>query len=668
MKISHYLHLFYMQMRLALILILLAIAGVGRVSAQQAPNSDYRAKLNVYGRVNNISVLSDNSIWFGSMTGELYSTEAFEKPWRYRIKSNDATSYDQYDAVVGWGDTILVIGQVHRDGYHPNSILRSTNKGATWDRLPFTETGTLQVHAVDYNHKGEVWIAGGPARLFYSSDYGRSWSEKTSPDKTNAARIYALRMVDSKHGYAASHNGKILETKDNGVNWQQIPTPADQKVHSLIVGDWRSGRMDNVTFTDEALLVVQGDNLYATKRNVIQWELLLKNVAHISANREGDYVYAIDNNKEVTVYDHALTVKNSFRLHKYATAITATQDNAVILADNYLYRISPAKVDSTLLVTMDHPIEAPQLEKKGTMVRWGLTDREIFITPYNTREWSRIATLDKPMQSFRLLNDNEAVFYDGFSSSYLFNRKTNELMKYYETDPLAHFLKSPVINIKIETGSRGCFHHENSVLLFERNKRDNQFILNRKELKGAITTRFKQPQFFPEPDVTRMLQELNQNPDPTLLMKDLKITETDLEHARKTVPRPTKKRNTSSDKEIDVDRYIEALNHLDTVSSYTLNNLITSGTPGWSTTSEWFVVTLTNDQGEEMKISHNFYFNPPSWLLPWTVTMDDISFASKNLEIARFINQILPEDFPNKEVFSNQQIIDAIIRQQLRTR
>ena len=48
--------------------------------------------------------------------------------------------------------------------------------------------------------------------------------------------------------------------------------------------------------------------------------------------------------------------------------------------------------------------------------------------------------------------------------------------------------------------------------------------------------------------------------------------------------------------------------------------------------------------------------------------MDDITFASKNLEISRFINQILPEDFPNKEVFSNQQIIDAIIRQQLRAR
>ena len=85
--------------------LLLSIAGMLIAGALFAQETDKRAVLQVYGAVDRISVLPDESIWLGTRTGEAYYTKAFEQTWHYANvleKPADGFTYDEIHKVIGF--------------------------------------------------------------------------------------------------------------------------------------------------------------------------------------------------------------------------------------------------------------------------------------------------------------------------------------------------------------------------------------------------------------------------------------------------------------------------------------------------------------------------------------------------------------------------------------
>jgi hypothetical protein len=627
---------------------------------------DFRAPLNVMGGIDKISVLPNGSVWLGTRAGELYYTDDFDKSWHYEFRDIPTMGSDQYFQVIGLNSNeILVVGQISRNGgYNPDAVLRSRNGGKDWETVKFSETGTTQIHAVDYNEKGEVWISGGPARFYYSRDFGKTWEERSRPYQ-GSSRVYSIDMVDSSTGYVCTQAGKISRTDNSGHSWSDIQTPYQQGMFEIPGKEWRYTSVQKIGVSGSKLIVRQGEHIFYSDTADIQWKSFSEKLTDFAIDRQTNKLWALNESGEVLRYDADLTVEKRTKnlLIKDAKDIEAI-GNKLFAIDirNNIYKVSET-IEVRTLYTEDHPIETPHVVKKATAIKWGVTGNHIYNSAYDNSNWYRVEVVDFHIADLRLLNDNEAILWDGRSTNYYYNRDKDSLAVFVETHPIRDFLSDKIERITINAGSSGCFHNKTSSVSYALNS-GGDFVPDTETLASSDGLRFDIHKTFSYATISGILEEIDRDPYQSISISDLRISDEDIEEYKKLVERTAKsmkKGSAGNTGQFDYRYFNDAIAGMDTIKPETITKVLEAPSLGWSTTQNWFTVTFTNAKGRTLHFTCHYYIQPNPWFLPWHVKFEHTSFISKSIDLSRMINEMTPDNFMFKKVFSNKDMIYKLI-------
>ena len=110
------------------------------------------------------------------------------------------------------------------------TVLRTVNRGATWQQVSPPDTSGLQfrdIEAFDADHAVILSIGvGGDSRVYVTADAGQHWALGFLNDDPNA--FYdCMSFFDRRHGLALSDpvggQFRIIATNDGGQSWQVVP-------------------------------------------------------------------------------------------------------------------------------------------------------------------------------------------------------------------------------------------------------------------------------------------------------------------------------------------------------------------------------------------------------------------------------------------------------------
>jgi len=79
-----------------------------------------------------------------------------------------------------------------------------------------------------------------------------------------------------------------------------------------------------------------------------------------------------------------------------------------------------------------------------------------------------------------------------------------------------------------------------------------------------------------------------------------------------------------------------------------------------STTSNWFKIQIINQNNDIIRISRSYYCETLPWQFPWEFEFNEQHFNCYSIDFSRLVNSSIPNDFNDKEVFSNSLLIMKI--------
>ncbi len=166
----------------------------------------------------------------------IYKTTDSGRHWTLQFTNPDALGF--FDAIAFWDARHgIVLGDPVAGEF---TIFTTDDAGETWQRRhtppslakegAFAASGTCLI----VTGRNDVWFAtGGPggARVFHSSNRGRTWTVAATPIRNDAATagIFSLAFRDSRHGIAvggdyskpADSTRNIAVTSDGGRTWTE---------------------------------------------------------------------------------------------------------------------------------------------------------------------------------------------------------------------------------------------------------------------------------------------------------------------------------------------------------------------------------------------------------------------------------------------------------------
>ncbi len=167
----------------------------------------------------------------------IYKTTDGGKTWSLQFKNSDPNAF--FDAIAFWSDKNGIALSDPVKGRFP--LLVTDDGGANWKLLPeknlpealpnegaFAASGTCLVA----HGENDVWFCSGgarKARVFHSSDKGRTWDATESPVLAGieSAGIFSIAFRDQKHGVIVGGdfgkpndtNATCAITTDGGKTW-----------------------------------------------------------------------------------------------------------------------------------------------------------------------------------------------------------------------------------------------------------------------------------------------------------------------------------------------------------------------------------------------------------------------------------------------------------------
>lgn len=648
---------------------------VAQAQIRERDTRDYRAALNIVGRITEISVAPDEQIWLTTYMGGIYYTNSIDSNWHYgRLDPSAEDDKEDYLSLkkpnlnrISFfnADTAIMTGFMHffddwkspYDGYY-----RTTDGGRTWELRSFGGEGRIYEACV--NSRGDAWIGTAGKKIHYSDDFGEHFKALKIPFK-KSDRIYALYMADAFRGIVGSEANEILITEDNWHTARNIPTPLDQKKVEASEREDQP-RVDKVLIWGPYLIAKQcGKSFYTLTTNKIDWQPFPVQIIDLSLDKGCNLLCAIDDSLRVlwfaspTEYGSPLNE----RLPAYPIDIKAVNGSLyMILANKMVGRANHEGLTCHIPYTTDHPIEEPWLKESGEHLIWGEEDGQLYIADKKDSCWYREAVLDFPTCGIKLLSDSVAILWDGLRN-HLYSLQNHTVKDYSYREPLRDFLAAPIKKFTISSGSRGCFHYNGNQIEF--NAEDNSLF------NAAVMSKVGGYQDRTDSlvDITvngaqlvRLLEHINANPDETLEIQDFKVTEVDKKHYMERLQKRLDMGWYDFNKIQNKDKglYDSVPVMLDGIDKATLYDILNMGEGFTSTTSNWFEVEFVNQNNDTCRIRSSYYEDGDPWFLPWRFEYNDQHFNCYSIALSHFINNCLTADFYGREAFDNAVLLMKI--------
>jgi photosystem II stability/assembly factor-like uncharacterized protein len=138
--------------------------------------------------------------------GEIWRTTNGGTNWALTAKVSD----DQLDDIVFIGAKGWIAG-----GY---GVYYSGDYGRSWTKVFTSSSSSLQ--SVDFINDTEGWVCGSQGYLLHTTDGGATWSEGNIPVSHWSTWFFGIDFLDSQHGFAVGSNYTYASTTNGGTTWQ----------------------------------------------------------------------------------------------------------------------------------------------------------------------------------------------------------------------------------------------------------------------------------------------------------------------------------------------------------------------------------------------------------------------------------------------------------------
>lgn len=654
---------------------------------QVFPQKDYRALLKMRGGTSEFNISKDSTFWIATKTGDTYYSDGFGKPWHYgnfKTSELEPISGRLFERASFFNrDTGYISGFIQKNSKQ-DFIYWTKDGGKNWEEVNFGKSSWIDANFFDYN--GHAWMSGSSQLIYYSHDFGRTWTAFDKIEPTTNMRISSIYFSDTARGIVGDFWNRIYITNDNCKTWQKITSPLDQKKYK----NYHKGARPEIQKAErfgEYLMVNQQGHIFYTKVDTIEWNEL-KNVIDFEYDNKNRQVYVVTSDLKVGILGATFNQTWASTEELFSSPICLRVFNGSLYAWNryQLYRINPHKFEVLPVYTNDQPIEKPTLTAKATYKVWGASGSEIFQSEDFGKTWYRIAFLPFYMGNFKPITDNEAIVSDGeLSKSYLLS-VTNDSVKilpYRVVHPLEHFLEKPIKEFYVENGSQGCFHFQKERIQYEK-LHDTSFTCKIIEkISGKDVEKKKYKNIISLRDLNTLLGSLNITPSQSQQLKQIILSPSTKDEYIEEIERISKVKPQSDSPEfkigsrsyalpyynVDFTFYKTQYDSIELLNDTLIRTILSQRDGGWSTTTNWLKISFTNQAGNELVIS-NSDFSKNAWYLPWVITVDGLSFPAMSTDITRFIERSTPEGFIMSEAKMNVQavfqVIDYLYREKLK--
>src|SRR5262249_171180 len=102
------------------------------------------------------------------------------------------------------------------------SVYRTTNEGASWERVLFAGTNISSIIIDDRNP--EIVYAAATTGVYKSINSGNTWVKLAGNTDLGLFQVYALALAPSDHNilYAGTAEGNLFRATNKGEEWSQL--------------------------------------------------------------------------------------------------------------------------------------------------------------------------------------------------------------------------------------------------------------------------------------------------------------------------------------------------------------------------------------------------------------------------------------------------------------
>lgn len=633
---------------------------------------DTRAELDIEGRVNEISVSPNEKIWLVTAIGNTYFTNNIDSNWHYGqpiFEKTDDYSFNgpNLERISFFNnDTAILTGYIslNKKESRKNGYYLTKDAGKTWKLLDYG--GDSWVYTIHTDKNGNAWMGGLQKELYYSNNFGQSWTTFKLPYKSSD-RTYGINMSNSKSGIASSDHNEIITTEDNWKTVSNIKTPLDQKKYQPDESrGYVDDRISKILKWNNHIVVNQNGHIFYSDANNIEWKSFPIEIIDFEIDIDSKKLFAVTDNLKIISFTTPTEFKplTDNRLSGFPIDIKVVNHSLYIVSNGYeVYKVNENGITHAVPYTIDKKISEPSIIKQFSKLTWGISGNQIYLAEGSQQDWYRENALEFGVADFMLLSDSIAILWDGAKNNYLYSLSNHIPQIYFPANPIKNFLAFSIKSFSINSGSQGCFHSIKNEVKYERTN-DSTFTTSSVSVNHYQD---KEPSSFnniiSSQTLVSVLDSINSNPSAIPSLQEFQISKKDKKNYLDLVDKQLKSNETdylSRKKKINKEFYYSVPAMLDTLNSSIIAAILNQR-EGWtSTTRNWFTIQIINQNSDTLNISRNYYVNTLPWNLPWKYEYKGLNFNCYNIEFSKFINSCLPDNFMDKEVFDNRILIMRI--------
>lgn len=622
-------------------------------TARAFSQDNYLARLSISGNVSELGISPAEELWVATMGGNVYYTRRIGELWHLgpygSLNMYNYSSGKTFERLNFFSeDTMMISGFIQEDSGE-DVVYWSGDHGQNWEKVKFGKDSWID--AAFINNNGKAWMSGSSQLIYYTEDYGKTWTSFEKIEKTGNLRFSTIHFAsDERTGMFGSFWNVLYKTMDNCKTWEKLPTPLDQKKYTRISDNDRPDIRKIRIFGDYYILNQQG-RVFVTPSDSVNW-VLLPGIDDFEVTESGN-LYCVNNDRSISLYDGNMQLiwKSEQNPTDVIRAIGVKNNKLFLLTSDAVYKISPKEFVKSALFTDDIPIPEPYLKLQYEGETYGFDDCDILRFDSIKGLWVRHMTVEFNVSNVFLFDNKMIISDNSLNNLYVLQPEQMTVSDFVLPPNL--FAGMNVAEIHFEKGSQGCFHSNRSVKSYA--KKQTVYSVDKQKssddfLKGATNE-------IETGAVSLLIKTIDSSRFKDVLLSDLKLTEQDITEFKKFID---KKEESIRRKGIDrldyQDPYIfpgentdfhfykSIADSLFKLSQEELNNVFWKSYGNWSTTRDWLSVAFVFDDGKQLIVT-NFDDRPNFLCTPWIVSFEGIKFRMNSIAFGQQIDELTNGQF-----------------------